>query len=93
MTSAVSLLPRGVAYIGAGTYTDITRIVAPDSAAQGERVDVTVKVKNIDTTFYHWIACVAIVDGLRFIDADAFLAPGETHSYSGAFLMAGGDVT
>ncbi|MBA7716805.1 hypothetical protein ES703_125883 [subsurface metagenome] len=33
------------------------------------------------------------MNGLRFIDEDAFLAPGETHSYSGAFLMAGGDVT
>ncbi|GAI75440.1 unnamed protein product, partial [marine sediment metagenome] len=77
----------------AGKYTDIIKIDAPSSAAQGERVDVTVKVKNIDTTFYHWVACVAEVDGLRFIDQDAFLAPEETHSYSGTFLMAGGDVT
>lgn len=93
MPSAVSLLPGGVAYIGAGTYTDITRIVAPDSAAQGERVDVTVKVKNIDTYWDHVIACVAIVDGLRFIDEVVIIRSGETYSYSGAFLMAGGDVT
>jgi len=75
-----------------GLYTNITDIVAPDSATQGERVDVTVKVKNIDTV-YHTIACVAEVDGLRFIDQVAGIDPGETHSYSGAFLMAGGDVT
>lgn len=83
----------GLTVVAKGTYTDITRIDAPDSAAQGSRVNVTVRVKNIDTVYYHWIACIAIVNGLRFIDQDAFLAPGETHSYSGAFLMAGGDVT
>jgi|GEM_PF-2883007 len=77
----------------AGTFTDIIEIDAPDSAAQGERVDVTVKVKNIDTLFDHHISCVAIVDGLRFIDEVAIIPSGETHSYSGAFLMAGGDVT
>ncbi|MBA7615219.1 hypothetical protein ES703_22497 [subsurface metagenome] len=83
----------GLTVVAKGTYTDIVGITAPDSAAQGERVNVTVRVKNIDTVYYHWVACVAIVNGLRFIDEDAFLAPGETHSYSGAFLMAGGDVT
>jgi len=77
-----------------GTYTDIVDIVAPDSAAQGERVDVTVKVKNIDTTFYHWVACVAIYDGsAHFIDAEAFLAPGETHSFSGRFTMPNKAIT
>ncbi|GAI62985.1 unnamed protein product, partial [marine sediment metagenome] len=59
----------------------------------GERVDVTVKVKNIDTYGDHVIACVAVVDGLRFIDEVAIIPAGKTHSYSGAFLMAGGDVT
>lgn len=73
-------------------YTDIIEIDAPDSAAQGKRVDVTVKVKNIDTV-NHYIACVAIVDGLRFIDQVAVIPAEETHSYSGAFLMAAGDVT
>ncbi|MBA7668096.1 hypothetical protein ES703_76200 [subsurface metagenome] len=74
-------------------YTEIREIVAPDSAAQGERVDVTVKVKNIDTYWDHVVACVAIVDGLRFIDEAVIIRSGETYSYSGAFLMAGGDVT
>ncbi len=77
----------------AGKYTDIVDIIAPDSAAQGKRVDVTVKVKNIDPIYDHVIACVAEVDGLRFIDEVAIIDSGKTHSYSGAFLMAGGDVT
>ncbi|GAI66971.1 unnamed protein product, partial [marine sediment metagenome] len=76
----------------AGKYTDIVDIIAPDSAAQGKRVDVTIKVKNIDTQ-NHVIACVAIVDGLRFIDEVQLIEAGRTNSYSGAFLMAGGDVT
>jgi len=76
-----------------GKYTDIVDIVAPASAAQGERVDVTVKVKNIDTYWDHVIACVAIVNGLRFIDEVAIIPSGESHSYSGAFLMGGGDIT
>lgn len=90
---AIPGLPPVPAVVAKGTYTDIVRIDAPDSAAQGSRVDVTVRVKNIDPTFYHWVACIAIVNGLRFIDQDTFLGPEETHSYSGAFLMAGGDVT
>ncbi|GAJ06924.1 unnamed protein product, partial [marine sediment metagenome] len=76
----------------AGKYTDIVDIIAPDSAAQGKRVDVTVKIKNIDSV-NHFIACVAEVDGLRFIDEAQLIEPGKTNSYSGAFLMAGGDVT
>jgi len=77
----------------AGKYTDIVDIIAPDSAAQGERVDVTVKIKNIDLEWDHIIACVAEVNGLRFIDQVALISAGQTHSYSGAFGMAGGDVT
>ncbi|GAI89737.1 unnamed protein product, partial [marine sediment metagenome] len=33
------------------------------------------------------------MDGLRFIDQVAIISAGQTHSYSGAFGMAGGDVT
>ncbi len=76
-----------------GTYTDIIAIVAPSSAVKGERVDVTVKVKNLDPDWDHIIACVAIVDGLRFIDEVAIIPSGEIHSYSGAFLMGGADAT
>lgn len=77
-----------------GVYTKITDIVAPSNAAQGSRVDVTVKVKNIDTTFYHWVACVAIYDGsAHFIDEDVFLGPGKTHSFSGRFTMPNKAIT
>lgn len=74
-------------------YTDIIKIDAPNSAAQGERVDVTVKIKNIDPIYDRVTACVTEVDGLRFIDEVQLIEAGETNSYSGAFLMAGGDVT
>ncbi|MBA7465917.1 hypothetical protein ES707_01089 [subsurface metagenome] len=77
----------------AGKYTDIIKIDAPSSTAQGKRVDVTVKVKNIDPDWDHVVACVVEVDGLRFIDEVQLIEAGETNSYSGAFLMAGGDVT
>ena len=77
----------------AGKYTDIVDIVAPDSAVQGKRVDVSIRVRNIDPYWDHVIACVAEVDGLRFIDEVQIIRSGETNSYSGAFLMAGGDVT
>jgi len=76
----------------AGRFTDIVDIVAPSSAAQGKRVDVTVRVENIDTVA-HLISCVAIVNGLRFIDQFAPIPSGGTHSFSGSFFMAGGDVT
>ncbi len=74
-------------------YTDIVEIDAPSSAAQGERVDVTVKIKNIDPDWDHVVTCVTEVNGLRFIDEVAIISVGATHSYSGAFLMAGGDLT
>ncbi|MBA7683125.1 hypothetical protein ES703_91483 [subsurface metagenome] len=76
-----------------GTYTQIVDIVAPSSAVKGERVDVTVQVKNIDTYLGHVIACVAVVDGLRFIDEVAIIPAGKIYSYSGAFLMGGADAT
>lgn len=77
----------------AGTYTDIVEIVAPSEASVGGRVDVTVKIKNIDTIYWHLVACVAVVNGLRFIDEAVVIPSGETYLYSGAFLMGGGDVT
>lgn len=76
-----------------GIYTQIIEIVAPSSASAGALVECTIKVKNIDTYWDHLIACVAVVDSLRFIDEAVIIPSGETFSYSGAFLMAGGDVT
>lgn len=71
-----------------GVYTEIVDIIAPDSAAEGERVDVTVKVKNIDTVYDHLVACVAIYDGsAHFIDEAVIISRGGTHSFSGHFSM------
>ena len=79
--------------IDIGRYTEIIDIVAPASAAEGERVDVTVKVKNIDTLFDHLVACVAICDGTRFIDAYANIHSGQTYSFSGHFTMPNKGIT
>ena len=76
-----------------GKYTDIIDIVAPDSAAEGERVDVTVKVKNIDPIYDHVVACVVIYDGTRFIDEVAIIDSGQTHSFSSRFTMPASDIT
>lgn len=83
---------KGNPGVAVGDYTEIVDIEAPDSAAAGERVDVTVKIENIDTE-NHLIACVAEVDTLRFIDEVQIIEAGKTNSYNGAFLMGGGDVT
>ena len=77
----------------AGRYTDIVEIDAPDSASAGSEVSVIVKVKNIDTLFDHLVACVAISDGTRFIDAYANIHSLETFSFSGSFTMPGSDIT
>ena len=80
--------------VAAGIYTDVVEVVAPSTAMAGSRVDVTVRVKNIDPTYYHWVACVAIYDGsAHFIDQDAFLAPKETYPFSGHFTMPNKDIT
>lgn len=75
-----------------GTYTDIVEIVAPASAAAGEIVAVTVKVKNIDTVYDHVIRLIASaydIDGNRYpiIDEVALIPSGEIHSFSGSFTM------
>ncbi len=94
MISQLSLLPGQIGYIGAGTITDIEAIYAPSSASQGERVDVTVRIKNIDTYWDHLVSCRAIYDGsARFIDEAVIIRSGETHSFSGHFTMPGKDVT
>ncbi len=75
-----------------GTYSDIVEIVAPESALAGSTVNVEVKIKNIWTGSLH-LYCVAVADtAVRFIDwQDAWVGPGETQSFFGAFIMGGGD--
>ena len=73
-------------------FAEIVEIVASDSAAQGSRVDVTVRVKNIWHSWFR-IYCVAVVDSLRFIDwLNEVVGPGDIEEFSGAFTMGGEDM-
>lgn len=83
-----------VGQLAAGTYTSITEIVAPSSAVVGQTVDVTVKIKNIYSDWVH-IYCIAVLDSEnRFIDwLDAWVAPGNTQSFYGSFVMPSKNVT
>jgi len=75
-----------------GTYSDIVEIVAPSSAVAGSIVNVEVKIKNIWTGNLH-VYCVAVADTVAsFINwQNAWVGPGETISFYGAFIMGGGD--
>ena len=78
----------------AGIYTDVVDIVAPSSAAAGQTVSVTIKIKNIYSASVH-VAAVGVYDSeTRFIDwLDAWISPGATKSFSGSFTMPNKNVT
>lgn len=79
-----------------GTYTDIVEIVAPSSAAPGETVPVTVKVKNINGVYDHYIWLIAVFYDIygemqAFISEMVVIGSLETHSFSGSFTMPNTD--
>ncbi|MBA7539909.1 hypothetical protein ES705_32198 [subsurface metagenome] len=78
----------------AGTFTDVVDIVAPNSAVAGESVPVTIKIRNISSSYIH-VSAVGVYDSEeRFIDwPDAWIGPGLTHSFSGSFIMPNKAVT
>ena len=82
----------------AGNFIDIVSIDAPSSAASGATVDVTIKIKNHypDISAVH-VYCVGVVDynsGVRFINWQYYHIPyGETHSFTGSFVMPPDDTT
>ena len=77
-----------------GLYTEIQELVAPGSATEGERVDVSVRVRNIDLIHGHVVTCVAIYDGsAHFIDYSVIIPAGETYSFEGNFTMPNRDIT
>lgn len=77
-----------------GTYTEVTEIVAPNSATAGETVPVTIKIKNLWTGSVHVYAIGVLDSEDRFIDwLDDWISAGATHSFSGSFTMPNRDVT
>ncbi|MBA7696335.1 hypothetical protein ES703_104982 [subsurface metagenome] len=75
-----------------GTYTDIREIVAPSSAAPGETVPVTVKVKNINGYWDHYIWLIVVFYDIygemqSVISEMVIIGSLETHSFSGSFTM------
>src|SRR4030042_741767 len=83
-----------------GQYADIIEIVAPTQAAQGDRVDITVKIKN---TYSGAIGIMlvgvpeyeSLPPGLyiTFPVSSANVEGGATYSFSGYFYMPDKKVT
>lgn len=78
----------------AGTYTDIVEIVAPSSARVGETVPVTIEIRNKYSASLH-VAAIGLFDSeVHFIDwPDYWIPAGESHSFSGSFIMPDRGVT
>ena len=73
-------------------FAEIVEIVAPDSAAQGSHVDVTVKVKNIWGALFY-VICVAWANTLLIIDwVEVLVEPDNVHDFQSSFIMGDGDV-
>ena len=72
-------------------YADIIAITAPDKATPGDKVNVVVKVKNIDPVYSHVVRCIAAFyigsDSFPFLDEVQIISPGETNDFSGSFTM------
>ncbi|MBA7588213.1 hypothetical protein ES708_30265 [subsurface metagenome] len=75
-----------------GEYTDIVDIVAPSNAMAGERVDITVRIKN-RWDYILLITADAIYNAIPFLHMDYWIPAGETHSFSSSFIMPNTDVT
>jgi hypothetical protein len=80
-------------------YADIVEIVAPAEAAQGNRVDIMVKIKNTYSSAIGIMVGGALEygvtpwPGISFPDPSANVNGGSTHSFSGYFTMPDRKVT
>jgi len=80
-------------------YADIIEIVAPAEAAQGSRVDITVRVKNTYSAAIGIMVGGALEygvspwPGISFPAPSANVAGGATYSFSGYFTMPDKKVT
>jgi len=80
-------------------YADIVEIVAPAEAAQGSRVDITVRIKNTYSSAIGIMVGGALEYGVSPWPGISFSAPsanvsgGVTYSFSGYFTMPDKKVT
>ena len=80
-------------------YADIVEILAPDEAAGGSRVDITVRIKNTYSSAIGIMVGGALEYGvspwpdISFPDPSANVDGGATHSFSGYFTMPDKKVT
>jgi hypothetical protein len=80
-------------------YADIVEIIAPAEAAQGSRVDITVRIKNTYLSAIGIMAGGAIEygvspwPGISFSEPGANVDGGSTYSFSGYFTMPDKKVT
>ena len=80
-------------------YADIIEIIAPTEAAQGSRVDITVKIKNTYSSAVGIMVGGALEYGvspwpsITFPSPSANVNSGITYSFSGYFTMPDKKVT
>ena len=80
-------------------YADIIEIVAPAEVAQGNRVDITVRVKNTYSSAIGIMVGGALEygvspwPGISFGEPSANVSGGVTYSFSGYFIMPDKKVT
>ena len=80
-------------------YADIVEIIAPSEAKPGDRVDITVRIKNTYSSSVGIMAGGALEygvspwPGISFPDPSANVDGGATHSFSGYFTMPDKRVT
>ena len=80
-------------------YADIVGIVAPAEAVAGNRVDITVRIKNLYSSTIGIMVGGALEygvtpwPGINFPDDTENVAGGVTHSFNGWFTMPSKRVT
>ena len=80
-------------------YAQIVEIVAPNQAVSGERVDITVRIKNTYSSAIGIMVGGALEygvtpwPGITFPENSANVNAGVTHSFSGYFTMPNKAVT
>jgi hypothetical protein len=80
-------------------YADIIEIIAPAEATSGNRVDITVRIKNTYSSAIGIMVGGALEygvspwPGINFPEPSTNVNGGATYSFSGNFIMPGKKVT